>query len=111
VIEIGAETVAHIIDMDADQSETDSRFSLGIGSPGGMMCSRSNRHPRPQHVSLLEFVSHHDIDKSGFEGDAPDEIRSYCWSNTREAAEKEQDQDADVLSEKIGTVGYRLRWK
>jgi hypothetical protein len=111
VIEIGAGTVAHIIDMDADQSETDSRFSLGIDGPGEMMCSRGNRHPRPQRVSLSEFVSHHDIDKSGFEGDALDEICSYCWSNMREVAEKEQDQDADDLSEKVGTVGYRLRWK
>nr|WP_256737034.1 hypothetical protein [Haloferax volcanii] len=74
-----------------------------------MMCSRGNRHPRPQHVSLSEFAAHHDINKAGFEGDAPDEICSYCWSNTREAVGKEQ--DADDLSEQIGTVGYRLRWK
>jgi hypothetical protein len=109
VIEIGTGTVAHIIDMDADQDETDSRFSLGLSGPGEKMCSRGNRHPGDKRVPFAEFASHHDIDKAGFEGDAPDEICSYCWSNTREAVETEQ--DSDDLSEKIGAVGYRLRWK
>jgi len=109
VVEIGTGTVAHIIDMEANQGERNSRFSFGISGPGEMMCSHGNRHPRPQHVPLSEFLSHHDIDKAGFEGDAPDEICSYCWTNTREEVGGEQ--DADDLSEKIGTVGYRLRWK
>ncbi|QSG13217.1 Plasmid associated protein, pRiA4b ORF-3-like [Halapricum desulfuricans] len=109
VIEIGTGTVAHIIDTDADQSETDSHFSLGLSGPGEKMCSRGNRHPGDKRVPFAEFASHHDIDKVGFEGDAPDEICSYCWSNTREAVEN--DRDPDDLSEQIGTVGYRLRWK
>jgi hypothetical protein len=106
VIEIGTGTVAHIIDTDADQSETDSRFSLGLSGPGEKMCSRGNRHPGDKRVPFAEFASHHDIDKAGFEGDAPDEICSYCWSNTREAVGN--DRDPDDLSEQIGTVGYRL---
>lgn len=109
VIEIGTGTVAHIIDMDANQAETDSRFSLGLSGPGEKMCSRGNRYPGDKRVPFAEFASHHDIDKAGFEGDAPDAICSYCWSNTREAVEK--DQDPDDVSEQIGTVGYRLRWK
>ncbi|WP_435094956.1 hypothetical protein [Halorubrum sp. N11] len=109
VIEIGTGTVAHIIDMDADQDKTDSRFSLGLSGPGKKMCSRGNRYPGDKRVTFEEFVSHHDIDKAGFEGDAPDAICSYCWSNTREAVEK--DQDPDDVSERIDTVGYRLRWK
>ncbi len=75
------------------------------------MCSRGNRHPGDKRVPFAEFASHHDIDKAGFEGDAPDEICSCCWSNTREAVEKDQQADAGDLSEQIGTVGYRLRWK
>jgi hypothetical protein len=110
VIEIGSGTVAHIIDMEAEQSENNSRFSLNSG-PGEMMCSRGNRHPRPQRVSLSEFVSHHDIDKESFEGDAPAEICSYCWSNACETVNKDQERDAEDVSEKLGTVGYRLRWK
>ena len=109
VIEIGTGTVAHIIDMDADQSETDSRFSLGLSGPGEKMCSRGNRHPGDKRVPFAEFASHHGLNKAGFEGDAPDEICSYCWSNTRE--EMGKDQDPDDRSEQIGTVGYRLRWK
>jgi hypothetical protein len=84
VIEMGTGTVAHIIDMDADQAETDSRFSLAHTAPGEKMCSRSHRHPGFQRVRFAEFAAHHDTDRTGFEGDAPDEICSYCWSNTRE---------------------------
>jgi len=109
VIEVGTGTVAHIIDIDADQDEADSRFSLGLSGPGEKMCSRGNRHPGDKQVPFAEFAAHHDIDKEGFEGDAPDEICSYCWSNTREAVGR--DRDSDDLSDKIGTVGYRLRWK
>ena len=111
VIEIGSGTVAHIVDMDADQSETGSRFSLGLSGPGEMMCSRGNRHPQPQRVSFSEFASHHDIEKEGFEGDAPAELCSYCWSNTREAVEADQERDTEDISKGTGTVGYRLRWK
>ncbi|RKS80919.1 hypothetical protein BDK61_0181 [Haloarcula quadrata] len=111
VIEIGSGTVVHIIDLDADQDGRNARFSFGIGGPGEMMCSHGNRHPRPQHVPISEFLSHNDIDKDGFEGDAPEEVCSYCWSNTREAVGTEQDQAGDDVSEQIGTVGYRLRWK
>lgn len=111
VIEVETGTVAHIIDMDADQDKTDSRFSLGLSGPGEKMCSRGNRHPGDKQVSFTEFASHHDIDKAGFEGDAPDDICSYCWSNTREEVETEQEQSDQSVSEQIGTVGYRLRWK
>jgi hypothetical protein len=111
VIEIGSGTVAHIIDMDADQSGAESRFSLDLRGPGEMMCSRGHRYPGSQRVPFAEFASHHDIDKTGFKGAAPDEICSYCWSNTREAVGTEQDQAGDDVSEQIGTVGYRLRWK
>jgi len=111
VIEVGSGTVVHIIDMDADQGERNSRFSFGIGGPGEMMCSYGNRHPRPQHVPVSEFLAAHDIDKDGFEGDAPGEICAYCWSNTQEAVEEAKERSGDEISEQIGTVGYRLRWK
>jgi len=109
VIEIGSGTVVHIIDMDADQGERNARFSFGIGGPGEMMCSHGNRHPRPQHVPVSEFLADLDIDNDRFEGDVPDEICSYCWANTRETIGKAQ--AGDDISEQIGTVGYRLRWK
>jgi len=111
VIEVGNGTVVHIIDMDAGHGERNSRFSFGIGGPGEMMCSHGNRHPRPRHVPLSEFLADHDIDKESFEGDAPDEICSYCWSNTQETVGKAEERADDGISEKIGTVGYRLRWK
>jgi hypothetical protein len=110
-IEIGTGTVAHIIDMDTDQAETGSRFSLGFGGPGEKMCSRGHRHPGDQQVPLPEFMTHHDIEKEGFEGDAPTEICSYCWSNTCEEVAQDQARDTGDRSAKTSSAGYRLRWK
>jgi hypothetical protein len=109
VIEIGSGTVAHIIDMDANK--TQNRCSLGPGVSGEKMCSRGYRHPRFQRVPFSAFVAQHDIDKEGFEGNAPEEICSYCWSNTLDSLGDRQERDEEDLSERIGTVGYRLRWK
>ena len=110
-IEVGSGTVAHIIDTDADESADDDPFSLGPTASGEKMCSRGNRSFRSQRVPFPEFVSHHDIDKEGFESDAPDEICSYCWSNTIKAVRNEQQRTDEDVSEQIGSVGYRLRWK
>jgi len=111
MIEVGSGTVAHVINMGASESETESPSSLGPSVTGEKMCTRGYRDFRSRRVPFSEFVAHHDIDKEGFEGDAPDEICSYCWSNTREALADEQEQADKDISERIGTVGYRLRWK
>lgn len=111
VIEIGSGTVAHIIDMDADTSGTEDPLSVRPSASGEKMCSRGYRDFRSQRVPFSEFVAHHGIDKEGFEGDAPAEICSYCWSNTRDALRNEEERAGGNASEKIGTVGYRLRWK
>ncbi len=110
VIEVGSGTVAHIIDTEAGRSEAENQPLLGPSASGEKMCSRGYRHHTDQRVSFAELSTAHGIDKTDFEGAAPDEICSYCWSNTREALEKEQEQ-ADDISEQVGTVGYRLRWK
>ncbi|WP_345784082.1 hypothetical protein [Natronolimnohabitans sp. A-GB9] len=111
VLEIGHGTVAHVIDTaaDADQTESNARLSLGSTAPGKKMCTRGNRSFRAQQVSFSTFVDQHDLEKTGFEGDAPDEICSYCWSNTRDALER--DSADEETADRIGTVGYRLRWK
>jgi hypothetical protein len=75
------------------------------------MCSRSRRYPRSQRVPFSAFIAQHDIDREGFEGDAPDDICSYCWSNTRDTLAAEQERADPGVSDRIGTVGYRLRWK
>ncbi len=97
--------------MDAGDSDSDSGLSFDRNGPGDKMCTRGYRHPSFQRVSFAAFVEYHDIEKTGFEGDAPEEICSYCWSNTLEALGKEQERVDEGVSERIGTVGYRLRWK
>ena len=107
VIEVGSGTVAHII----DQTETESHFPFGRSIGGKKMCSRGYRDIRFQQVPVSDFMTHHDIDNEGFEGDAPDEICSYCWSNTIKAVGTNQSRADEDVSKKIGIVGYHLRWK
>lgn len=109
VLEIGSGTVAHIIDMDAEGTEESDPFRLSQPAPGEKMCSRGYRDHRFQRVPFSTFVDYHDIEKTGFEGDAPDEICSYCWANAREEVETQQERGD--IADQIGRVGYRLRWK
>ena len=85
--------------------------SSGFSGSGRKMCSRGHRDVRSQQLPFLMFIDEHDIDKSGFEGDAPDEICSYCWSNTREELEAGKARTDTDYANRIGGVGYRLRWK
>lgn len=110
VIEVGSDTVTHIIDVDGAQSESESRFTIGPRLSGEKICSRGHRYPGDRRVSSAECTARHTIDKDGFRDDAPGEIRSYCRSNARGAIGKAQDWASDDISEPFD-VGYRLRWK
>lgn len=72
---------------------------------------RGYRDYRFQRVPFSEFVTHHDIEKADFEGDAPEEICSYCWSNTVKPIDEQPERATDNVSDRMGAVGYRLRWK
>jgi len=111
VIEIGSGTVGHIIDTDVTESRTDAGLSFSPSAPGKKMCTRGYRDYRFQRVPFSTFVEYHEIDKTGFEGDAPDEICSYCWSNTREELQTQQERVETKHADRVGTVGYCLRWK
>jgi len=111
VIEIGSGTVGHIIDTDVTESRTDAGLSFSPSAPGKKMCTRGYHDYRFQRVPFSTFVEYHEIDKTGFEGDAPDEICSYCWSNTREELQTRQERAETKHADRVGTVGYCLRWK
>ncbi len=111
VIEVGSGTVAHIIDTDVPESDTDTEPWRFPRASGEKMCTRGYRDYRFQQVPFSTFVEHNEIDKTEFEGDAPDEICSYCWSNTREELQTQQERAETDHADRIGTVGYRLRWK
>lgn len=63
----------------------------------------------PEELTLREAASEFGFEKTGFTGDAPDQICSYCWSEARERierAESTREDDRDYTE-----VGFRLRWK
>lgn len=61
--------------------------------------------------SLSEYIAEQGLDDIDFEGDAPEGMCSHCWSKTQEILGKEAERQQEGVTDRIGTVGYRLRWK
>jgi len=51
------------------------------------------------------------LDKTVFEGNGPDQIRSYCWAAPLEAIDQLEQDTSTEVEPRIGTAVYRLRWK
>lgn len=103
-------TVDHIVDLEADTADR-TTLVAGRGLPGEKLCSRSSRFPGSDHVELPDYAEWNDLDRTSFEGSAPDEICSYCWSNVKETVETVEQMAEEGIDDQIGGVGYRLRWK
>ena len=110
MIEIGTGTTAHIIDMDVTKPKETRDAFLNPDPPGEKLCTRGHRDYRYQRVPFPEFAAHHDIEPTNFESDAPEQICSYCWSKARKLLERQRER-ADDGVERLGSIGYRLRWK
>jgi hypothetical protein len=127
---IGPEDYAdHILDMadvqlDEELKELEERvpdaeleeleevlFSLGWTIPGELMCSHGSKVYGTDLVSLSEYAAKRGLDEIDFDGAAPEGTCSYCWSNTREMLSEETERGAEGVDDRIGMVGYRLRWK
>lgn len=103
-------TVDHIVDLDAEPAER-SRYSPRRHLPGEKLCDRSTRSPASEYIELPDYADWKDLDKTAFDGDAPDEVCSYCWADVLAEIERGEQHTSDDRDERIGTVGYRLRWK
>jgi len=58
------------------------------------MCSHGNKVYGTDFVSLSEYAAAQGLADIDFEGDAPEGICSYCWSNTKTTLEEEREQEA-----------------
>ena len=103
-------TVDHIVDLEADPASGPS-YSSQWELPGEKLCDRSTRSPASEYITLRDYADWKGFDKMAFEGDAPDEVCSYCWTAVIEHAERGEQHERDDVDGRIGTVGYRLRWK
>ena len=103
-------TVDHIVDLEAEPADR-SPCSPRRDLLGEKLCDRSSRSPASEYIELQDYADWKDLDKTAFEGDAPDEVCSYCWTAVVEHAERGEQHECDDVDERIGTVGYRLRWK
>lgn len=102
-------TVDHTVDLDAEVDR--SAYSPRRELPGEKLCDRSTRSPASEYIDLPGYADWRGLDKTTFEGDALDEICSYCWSATLEAIDEQEQVGSTEMDVRIGTVGYRLRWK
>ena len=111
------ELVEMLVNMSGDQQDMErDEFremvsSLRWGIPGELMCSHGSKSYGTDLVSLSEYAAEQGLTEIDFEGDPPDGMCSYCWSNTRETLDEEAEREDEGVADRIGTVGYRLRWK
>ena len=111
VIEISqVGTVDHIVDLEADSVDR-SAYAPRRELPGEKLCDRSTRSPASEYIELRDYADWNDLDKKAFEGDALDEVCSYCWAAILEEIEQVEQDERDGIDERIGTGGYRFRWK
>lgn len=103
-------TVDHIVDLETDSADR-SPYAPRRDLPGEKLCDRSTRSPASEYIKLRDYADWKGFDKTAFEGDAPDEVCSYCWTAVVKHAERGEQHERDAVDERIGTVGYRLRWK
>jgi hypothetical protein len=67
-------------------ADAGTRWSVRPGLPGTKLCSRGDRRKHDTRVPFSEFADSHDIEGPLFDGEAPDAVCSYCWSNVSETA-------------------------
>jgi hypothetical protein len=103
-------TVDHIVDLEADSADRSS-YAPRQALPGEKLCVRSTRSPASEYITLQDYADWRGFDKTAFDGDAPDEVCSYCWTAVVEHAKRGEQHERGDVDERIGTVGYRLRWK
>lgn len=103
-------TVDHIVDLEADSADR-SPYAPRRDLPGEKLCDRSKRSPASEYTDLRDYADWKGFDKTAFEGDAPDGVCSYCWAAVAEQAERVEQHEREDVDERIGTVGYRFRWK
>lgn len=103
-------TVDHIVDLEADSADR-SPYAPRRDLPGEKLCDRSTRSPASEYIELRDYADWKGFDKAAFDGDAPDEVCSYCWADVVAEAERGEQHKRDDVDERIGSVGYHLRWK
>lgn len=118
-IETAIETIVYALTEEAgDQSDTDDSEilkqllrSFGLQIPGELMCSQGRKSAGVNLVSLSAYTGADHLNELDFGDDPPEEMCSFCWSNTPDVLEEEAALEEQGVTDRIGTVGYRLRWK
>jgi hypothetical protein len=105
------EALEEFEELFSDEEFDDVLLSLGRTLPGEQMCSHGSTSYATGWVSFSEYAAEQSFGEIGFEGEAPEGMCSHCWSNTRKMLGEEVERDAEGMYDRIGSVGYRLRWK
>lgn len=119
IIDEAMEMLVDITDMESKENLREHQEFDGIvdilrsigQTPGELMCSHGSAFSGENLLSLSEYADARGLEDIDFDSDAPGEICSYCWSNTRDLIASEAKREETGIAKRIGRVGYRLRWK
>jgi len=110
--------ISALAEEDSNQPDTDDTdilkqlvrsFSFPI--PGELMCTQGRKSAGENLVSLSAYTGTEYLNELDFDDDPPNGICSFCWSNIANTLEKEAELEEQGVTDQIGTVSYRLRWK
>jgi len=120
------ETIDEVMEMLVELTDAESQEELrereeldgmvdilrSVGEmPGELMCSHGSAFRGGNLLSLSEYADARGLKEIDLDSDAPTEMCSYCWSNTRDLIAEEAEREETGIAKRIGEVGYRLRWK
>ncbi|MEF8814791.1 MAG: hypothetical protein V5A55_13375 [Halovenus sp.] len=97
--------------MVAEKDPYEALLSLRWRVPGELMCGHSSASYATDIISLAEYAARKGGGELDFEGTAPEGLCSHCWSNIRKTLSQQVEREQEGVTDRIGTVGYRLRWK
>jgi hypothetical protein len=95
----------------SENGSYEALLALNWRMPGELMCGHGSKTYATNLCSLAEYAVEQGYDEIDFESDAPEEMCSHCWSKIQETLGEEAEREQEGVTDRIGTVGYRLRWK
>jgi hypothetical protein len=95
----------------SENNPYEALLSLNWRIPGELLCSHGSKTYATNLQSLSEYAAERGLDDINFEGDAPKGMCSHCWSKIQEMLGEEAEREQEGVTDRIGTVGYRFRWK
>lgn len=85
--------------------------SYSFQIPGELVCAQGRKSAGENLVSLSAYTETERLNELDFDADPPKKMCSICWPKIANTLDKEAELEEQGVTDRIGTVSYRFRWK